>query len=408
MIKGILCHYGKTHIYLLNNQYLLYMANNMRIMYFTPQLSNVGGIERTITQKANGLSTSGNSIVIVTYEQAGRPLAFKLNSEVCHIDLDSSFNLKLYRYPIYKRIFQYFKLITMFKKKLKKVIADFRPELIVITAPDTEHYLKALRDVSKGIRVVIESHSSYTNHFVKKGYWSYITYIINSPYNVIRQSDLLIALTQGDAKCWKEFGVKNVMVIPNPLAFKTEIFPILKERAKGRIISVGRLHPQKRFDRLISAFSLLAEKYPAWYIDIFGTGDEKNNLDNQIKQLGLSNRVFLNNPTSDIQREYANSQMFVLSSDLEGFGMVIVEAMACGIPVVSTDCPFGPSEIIEDGKTGLLARMDTKNLADKMEWMITHDEERIEMGKNARLAASRYKEEIVMKEWEKAYQSVLL
>ena len=105
--------------------------------------------------------------------------------------------------------------------------------------------------------------------------------------------------------------------------------------------------------------------------------------------------------------EYQQSQFFVLCSDYEGFGLVLIEAMACGIPVVSTDCPFGPSDIIEDGLTGLLARMDVQDLAAKMEWMITHEAERNMMGVRGRYAAAKYEKEEVMKEWERAYMSVL-
>ena len=94
----------------------------------------------------------------------------------------------------------------------------------------------------------------------------------------------------------------------------------------------------------------------------------------------------------------------VLSSDYEGFGLVIVEAMACGLPVISTDCPHGPSDIIDNGVTGLLARLEVKDLADRIEWMITHHEERRMMGVKAHAAAAAYRKEVIMKKWESAYK----
>lgn len=102
------------------------------------------------------------------------------------------------------------------------------------------------------------------------------------------------------------------------------------------------------------------------------------------------------------------SAFFVCSSDYEGFSLVLVEAMACGIPCVSTACPNGPLEIIEDGVNGLLSKMDSSDLANKMDWMITHEKERRKMGQNAHRFAARYKKEIVMKKWEDAYLSVTL
>jgi glycosyltransferase involved in cell wall biosynthesis len=160
-------------------------------------------------------------------------------------------------------------------------------------------------------------------------------------------------------------------------------------------------------DRLVNAFALIADKYPEWYIDIYGEGELHDEVQQLITRKGLDRQIHLQAPTSQIYEQYQTSQFFVLSSDFEGFGLVIVEAMACGIPVVVTDCPFGPSEIVEDGKTGLLARMDEHDLAAKMEWMMSHDREREEMGARAYEAAGRYRKEIIMKEWEQAYLSVV-
>ena len=101
--------------------------------------------------------------------------------------------------------------------------------------------------------------------------------------------------------------------------------------------------------------------------------------------------------------EYKKSQFLVLSSDYEGFGLVIVEAMACGIPVVATKCPHGPSEIIEHGVTGLLSDLDVKDLANRMEWMMSHQEERRIMGVKAHEAAAFYRKDNIMKKWIYAY-----
>ena len=157
---------------------------------------------------------------------------------------------------------------------------------------------------------------------------------------------------------------------------------------------------------MIDAFALIADKYPEWVVDIFGEGDLYEQLQKQIVDCYLLGRMNINPPTRDIFVEYQNSSFFVLGSDYESFGLVLIEAMACGIPVVSVNCPFGPAEIIDDGVTGLLSGNTPKELSEKMEWMITHDVERREMGRKAHRAAARYQQDVVMKKWEAVYRSV--
>ena len=122
----------------------------------------------------------------------------------------------------------------------------------------------------------------------------------------------------------------------------------------------------------------------------------------------MENRVVIHEPTKAIYDEYKRSEMLVLCSEHEASPLVLVEAMACGVPCVSMDCPNGPREIIKDGETGLLAKDgDVEDLASKMEWLITHEQERLEMGQNARLFAASRKMSVVMKDWEDLYTTVV-
>lgn len=288
---------------------------------------------------------------------------------------------------------------------MQKIVASFCPNVIVIPIPNTENFLHDVFAVAKDVPIVIESHLAYGHEVIKRGLTEKWFYYVNNPLRAIRRASLLIALTEGDASYWRQY-IKNVRVVPNPVTYyHPDISLTTIHTPPFRIICVGRLSAQKRFDRMIDAFSLIADKYPEWHVDVFGSGELQENIQQMIAENGLSHRIHLMPPTHDIYSEYQRSQFFVLSSDFEGFGLVIIEAMSCGIPVVATDCPYGPSEIIDDGKTGLLSKMDVQDLADKMEWMITHDAERWQMGLNAHQAAARYKMDVVMPEWEKAYQN---
>lgn len=219
----------------------------------------------------------------------------------------------------------------------------------------------------------------------------------------MRHSDALIVLTKSDADTWKRKGVQKVLVVPNPVSFYVDNVDHVDKDEK-RIISVGRLVSQKRFDRLIDAFALIANHYLEWHVDIIGEGELRHVLEQRISEKQLSGRINIYDYTSDVMSEYLKSQFFVLSSDYEGFGLVIVEAMACGLPVISTDCPHGPSDIIDNGVTGLLASLEVKDLADRMEWMITHQEECRMMGVKAHEAAAAYRKDVIMEKWESAYK----
>lgn len=377
----------------------------MKLLYFIPLLSTVGGQERTLIDKANYLVAKGHEVIFVTYEHDG-PIAYQMNSKIQHVDLQCHF-FTLYKYPIYRRITEALKLKRDFCHEMQEILSVFSPDLIVVAIPNTENFICELMSLAKDIPVIIESHLAQGYEVIKRGVTEKWFYYVYNPLKAIKKARLLIALTKGDAKRWQKLHVEQIMVIPNPVTIYLDKLP-QAEKQEGRIICVGRLTRQKRFDRLVNAFSLIAPKYPNWHVDIFGKGEEEQNLLQQINDLGLKKCVQILPPTSNIYSEYQRSQFFVMSSDFEGFGLVIVEAMACGIPVIATNCPFGPSEIIEDGVTGLLSKMDTNDLAEKMEWMITHNEERKAMGVKAYTSAARFRKEIIIPEWEKAYISVIV
>ena len=215
----------------------------------------------------------------------------------------------------------------------------------------------------------------------------------------------LVVLTESDARGWRQH-FQNVTVIPNPVTLYPDVIDDVP-KDPGRIIFVGRFNHEKRIDRLITAFSLIADKYPYWHVDIFGDGNEKQNLLNQIREMKLEGRVIIHDPTKAIFDEYKRSEMLVLCSEHEASPLVLVEAMAWGVPCVSLDCPNGPREIIQDGETGLLAKNgDVENLSAKIEWLITHEPERKEMGRNARRYAATRKQDVVMEKWENLYTAI--
>lgn len=372
----------------------------MRILFVLRAVVLSGGIERVFVDKANWLASHGHDVLFLTYEQGLHPLSFHLNEAVCHEDLECRF-FTVYQKSVFTRPFRKVSMKNRFRKRLHAKIERFRPDIMVIPC-NLDEFQSIAASMNSYVPVVYESHSTFVDIMEEHASWSRRLWQ-RMRHRCVKKCELVISLTEGDASCWRKY-VNRVRVLPNPLTSYV-LNPVIRDNK--RIICAGRLTQTKRFDRVIDAFSMMADKYPEWVVDIFGEGDLHEQLQKQIAERGLTGRMNIIPPTRDIYAEYQNSSFFVLGSDYESFGLVLVEAMACGIPVVSVNCPFGPAEIINDGVTGLLSGNTPKDLSDKMEWMITHEAERREMGRQAHQAAARYQQDVVMKEWEEVYRSVL-
>ena len=382
----------------------------MKILIIHRSFALVGGAERVIIDKANYLCEHSHEVMLVSYEQGEHPIPYKLHPSVSYLDLDCRF-FTLSRYSIHKRLYHFFRLKRKLMSSLRNAIEAYSPEVVVL-ASDWQFLINIVLDASCEIPVISEFHNAYDfitkkignkdNGIIVKMTSLYYRHFLKQ----FRKCACLVALTENDAKHWRKHS-NHVLVIPNPVTLYPEVIDDVKKEP-SRIICVGRLNGQKRIDRLVSAFSKIANKYPDWHIDIFGEGDLRPVIQDQIDSCYLHDRIILHEPTKTIYDEYKRSQMLVLSSEYEGRPLVLIEAMACGVPCISFDCPSGPKEIIEDGVTGLLAENgNVDDLSQKMEWLITHDLEREEMGKKARLAALAYKPSVIMKEWEELYTGSL-
>lgn len=382
----------------------------MKIIYILKSFAQLAGTERVMADKINYLAQKGYSITLITYEQGVHPLAYKLHPTVKHIDLETRF-FTLQKHSLLTRSFYYIKLKRLFRKKLQGIVNEQKPDYIVTTT----YSLKVAKDILRAknnAKTIMESHINHDSlikhyEFKKNDINRYIFKVYDKiNKNTLEKYDLFVSLTEKDATQWRTSGIKT-KVIPNPITnYPKEINT--NKNHNNRIIAVGRLNHQKGFDKLIEAFSLISSKYPEWRIDIFGKGELERELNSQIIKKRQEGRVIINQPTKDIYIEYLNSDFLVLSSNFEGFGLVLIEAMACGIPVVSFDCPYGPNEIITDMKDGILVKNGNVNqLSEKMEWMITHKVERTEMGIQARVSAKKYEIKYIMSIWEELFKNKL-
>ncbi|MER6155050.1 glycosyltransferase family 4 protein [Streptomyces sp. NPDC001868] len=168
------------------------------------------------------------------------------------------------------------------------------------------------------------------------------------------------------------------------------------------VVAAGRLFPVKRYDLLIEAFAKVVALHPEWRLRIYGKGPERANLRTAIDTHGLNDHVFLMGPYATLETEWAKASVAVVSSEWESFGMTILEAMHAGVPVVATDCPHGPGEIITDGTDGLLvAPSDPNALATGLLRLIDDPELRQSLGTAGRTTVQRYAPRAIAAEYER-------
>jgi len=213
-----------------------------------------------------------------------------------------------------------------------------------------------------------------------------------------RDLDALVVLTEGDRADYGALGGVRVERVPNPTPPVAAGTSTLDAPV---VVAAGRLTSQKGFDLLIPAFAPVARRHPEWTLRIFGGGPERAALEAQIEAEGMTGRIELMGPTRELGKALAEASLFALSSRFEGFGLVILEAMSVGLPVVSFDCPRGPGEIITTGRDGtLVPPEDVPGLSAALEELVADPARRRAYGAAALVTAAAYDQSEIGGQWE--------
>ena len=384
---------------------MLETTNKLKLVYITPALYMAGGVERVLTLKANYFAEHfGYDITIILTEGKDKPLFYPLSNKIKVINLNIGFE-ELWSCSFVKKIFVYLKKQRQFKKALTRELMRLRPDITISLLRREINFLNDIKDGSRKIGELHVNRANYRNFEVNDSNFFknlFAKFWMHSLVAKLKKLDRFVVLTEEDKDAWPE--LKNICVIPDPLSFLPTKYSELKER---RVIDVGRYVYQKGFDLLLQAWSKIEKLYPDWQLVIFGDGD-RTPYENQMKALGIDdNRCHLNGPTSNVQHEYINSSIFVFSSRFEGFGMVLVEAMACGLPVVSFDCPCGPKDIIKDGEDGILVENgNIELLASSLSILINDESLRKSMSKAGQKNAQRFNIVHIAEQWRDLFESL--
>lgn len=371
----------------------------MKIAYCIHSIYNPGGMERVLLNKVKYLVERNYDVTIVTTDQHGREPFYPFPEGVRMIDLDINYSDDNGK-PFFRKFIGYLKKRRLHKKRLKTLLEQINPNAVDCFYPGECSFVPGLKD---GSAKIMELHQSKLFHhqYNRSGLMGLADKVrAKMDEKLVRKFDRFVVLTEEDAQMWGD--IPGMRVIPNAANFIADKY---SDCSAKRVIAVGRLDYQKGFDRLIMAWEKVHEIIQDWRLDIFGQGEWKDILQKMIDERGLQDCIKLNAPTKNIGAEYANSSMLVMSSNYEGFPMVMIEAMACGLPVVSFDFKCGPRDIINHEQNGLLVpNGDIQGLADAMIRVMQDDNLRKEMGMNARKVVEKYSEEKVMKKWVEVFE----
>ena len=343
-------------------------------------------------------------VTVVTTDQKGRPAFYPFPDAVRMVDLGINYTDDNGKHPLLK-IAGYLQRRRRHRKLLTKLLMKERADIVVSLYPSESSFIPDIKDGSKK---VLELHfcKFFRLQYGRNGLLGLIDrWRTRQDEKIVGKFDKFVVLTNEDKGYWGQ--LPNIEVIPNAAM---HIGKKYSDSTAHRIIAVGRLDYQKGFDRLIEAWALIQKhkKYKDWNLDIFGQGEWHDMLQQMIERHGLQDNTHINRPTHDIGTEYAKSSLLVMSSNYEGFPMVMIEAMACGLPVVSFDFKCGPKDIIKDGINGLLVpNGNIDALAQAMIKIMDNDTYRKELSLNARQVVSTYSEDTVMEKWVKLFNSLV-
>ena len=370
----------------------------MRILYCIGALNKRGGAERVLVNKANYFAEVYEyEVHILIANQDDKPLCYGISKKVKLHDMKITECFTKKSIPLAS----FFKNVKKLKKIYEKKIVQINPSIIFVLERGYDDFI--IPNIMPSIPKVRESHSSMeavkimdsgaSNSKKQKVFNTVFTLLYKRQ---MKKYNHVVVLTERD-KAYRSY-LKRVSVIPNIVSsFKSQPSRLNNFRA----ISVGRLDTFKNFKDQILVWANIVKKHPNWTLHIYGQGSEKENLQHLITKLNLVNHVFLEEVSNQIETHYQESSLFLFTSIAEGFGLVLVEAMQFGLPVVSYNCPCGPEDIISNSEDGFLVNVgDLTSLENRIVELIENKEKRKEIGKKAILKSKEFLPEVVMPKWD--------
>ena len=372
----------------------------MKLLYVDNALAIFGGIERVLTDKLNWLTEYGDcEICLLTANQGNHPIVFPLSDKVEFHDLGIMFH-QVYNYSGWKRYRLLMRLHRLFRQRINEMIRIFTPDVIVCARLDCVY--DVIKEKGR-IPVVFESHHSFLAYKFEKYSWLQILQIKHW-HRALKKAQMIITLSKGDALEWKKIN-PHVQVIPNVVHLNnTDRYSTCNCKS---VIFVGRYSFQKDIESLLQIWKIVNQRHPDWQLNIYGGyGEQQKMFQSIIGHSGVN--IVVNQPTTSIFEEYLKSSILLMTSRYEPFGLVLPEAMSCGLPVIAFDCPYGPADIITDGLDGfLIPNRSIDDYAKKICLLIENEDLRKKMGQAGVLSSKKYDVSFIMPIWKKMFEHLL-
>jgi glycosyltransferase involved in cell wall biosynthesis len=364
----------------------------MRITMVIPSIS-AGGAERVMATMANYWAERGRAISLITFDDGSTADSYRLAPQIDRVRLNIAGTSGSVAIALKNNLGRV--------RRLRRAIRETEPDC-VISFLDSVNVLTLIATRKLGIPVIV-SERVYSSLNNIGPVWSSLR---NRTYP---WADAVVGATARVITDLPSGIVPLGKVIANPVTLDPDRGKLKPEWPEGPVmISAGRLDPQKGLDTLLGAFATVAESLPGWNLVILGDGPQRSALESLARDLKICGRVrFLgrvNNPHDYMRR----ARIFVLSSRFEGFPNALCEAMACGLPVIATDCPSGPRELISDGIDGLLVPVDDIDaLARAIKKLASDESLRRGLGESAKNVSERFSVDRIMKEWDELLREVI-
>ena len=371
----------------------------MKVLYVFRSLAVWGGIERILVEKMNYLSqVYGYDVYMLTSDQGNHPVPYHLDDNVHFEDLNIRFHQQ-YQYPFFRRLWVARQLKKQYEKCMSERINQIRPDIIICTTAD---HIDSLGKLKGSIPLVVESHSICLRTIEDGQNWLRRKWYRYHFLKALSKVDVVVALTEGDAVEWRKVH-PNVVVIPNLVHLNDGAVSTLENK---RVIFIGRFDYQKRPMEMIRIWEKIHPLHPDWQLDIYGEGVEQRELEDLARSSGMN--IVVNSPIEHIFDCYRESSIMVSTSLFEPFGLVIPEAMSCGLPVVAYDCPYGPANLIMDGENGFLIKCGNMDaFAEKVCLLMNSLELRKKMGIAGTITSRNYEPSHIMPLWIDLFAQLL-